>query len=86
MHVFGAPARYSVPALRSYTPQEASLASWRRAAGAVRHRSASRTLDLTNLLDRLAEAAGEQVTFARILVANPACFYRFRSRGPTDTG
>jgi predicted TIM-barrel fold metal-dependent hydrolase len=35
MHVFGAPERYALPELRSYTPQEASLASWRRAAGAV---------------------------------------------------
>lgn len=35
MHVFGAPERYALPRLRSYTPQEASLASWRRAAGAV---------------------------------------------------
>ena len=35
MHVFGAPGRFALPELRSYTPQEASLASWRRAAGAV---------------------------------------------------
>ena len=35
MHVFGAPDRYALPAVRSYTPQEAPLASWARAAAAV---------------------------------------------------
>ena len=35
MHVFGTPERYALPELRSYTPQEASLASWRRVAGAA---------------------------------------------------
>jgi predicted TIM-barrel fold metal-dependent hydrolase len=44
-----------------------------------------RTLDLTELLDRLADAAGDQATFARILVANPGRLYRFRSRGTTNT-
>ena len=35
MHVFGAPGSYALPEVRSYTPREASLASWRRAAEAV---------------------------------------------------
>jgi predicted TIM-barrel fold metal-dependent hydrolase len=35
MHVFGAPDRYPSAILRSYTPQEASLASWRNLARAV---------------------------------------------------
>jgi predicted TIM-barrel fold metal-dependent hydrolase len=33
MHVFGAPDRYALPPVRSYTPQEASLACWRRTVG-----------------------------------------------------
>ncbi len=32
MHVFGGPDRYSLPKMRSYTPQEATLASWRAMA------------------------------------------------------
>jgi predicted TIM-barrel fold metal-dependent hydrolase len=35
MHVFGAPDRYPGATLRSYTPQEAPLASWRKVAQAV---------------------------------------------------
>ena len=35
MHVFGAPGRYALPKVRSYTPQEAPLASWARAAAAI---------------------------------------------------
>jgi len=35
MHVFGAPARYPGATVRSYTPQEASLASWRKVARAI---------------------------------------------------
>jgi predicted TIM-barrel fold metal-dependent hydrolase len=35
MHVFGAQGRYPGATLRSYTPQEASLASWRNVARAV---------------------------------------------------
>ncbi len=35
MHVFGAPDRYALPKMRSYTPQEAPLASWARAAAPV---------------------------------------------------
>jgi predicted TIM-barrel fold metal-dependent hydrolase len=35
MHVFGAADRYTLPEIRSYTPQEASLASWRHAADAA---------------------------------------------------
>ena len=35
MHVFGAPGSYTLPEMRSYTPQEASLASWGRAAQGV---------------------------------------------------
>jgi predicted TIM-barrel fold metal-dependent hydrolase len=35
MHVFGPPEHYALPELRSYTPQEASLASWQRSAEAV---------------------------------------------------
>ena len=41
MHVFGAPGDYPAPALRSYTPQAASLASWRTVA---------RTLGLTRVV------------------------------------
>lgn len=35
MHVFGAPGRYALPEVRSYTPQEASLAAWVRVAAAI---------------------------------------------------
>jgi len=35
MHVFGAPGDYPIPALRSYTPQAAPLASWRTVAATL---------------------------------------------------
>jgi predicted TIM-barrel fold metal-dependent hydrolase len=35
MHVFGAPDRYPSATVRSYTPQEASLTSWRKVAQVI---------------------------------------------------
>jgi hypothetical protein len=33
MHVLGAPGSYAVPEVSSYSPREASLASWQQVAG-----------------------------------------------------